>query len=95
MAMMFDGTTDSVLADVLNSIRWEIRYNTLCGICDDTPSLAVVIPGADSDENGVFQSEGAFSIINAPAAGNQKTTIAWYRDEGQVRFRIVEVTRAH
>ncbi|BDA72416.1 hypothetical protein CAL7716_065820 [Calothrix sp. PCC 7716] len=94
MAMMFDGATDSVLADVLNNIRWEIHYNTLCGICDDTPSLAVVIPGAGPDDNGVLQSEGTFSIINAPAAGNQKTTIAWYRDEGKVKFRIVGVTDA-
>lgn len=89
MAMFFDGATDNLTASVLNSIEWRIRYNLLEGSCPDSPAFRQTIPGAI--ENGIWQSEGCFSIESSIVSGSQETTISWYADEGKIRFRIVKV----
>jgi hypothetical protein len=87
MAIFFDGATDNLVASVLNSIEWRIRYNILEGRCPDSPAFRQVIPGAVS--NGIHQPEGAFEITSSPISGSQKTTISWYSDEGTIRFHII------
>ena len=92
MAIFYDGMTDNLTAAFLSSIEWRIAYNTLQGEAPDTPLFRSVIPGAQANSQGVFPSEGAFSIESAPLAGSQVTTISWYADEGRIRFHIVSVT---
>lgn len=91
MAMFFDGATDSLVTSVLNSIEWRIRYNLLEGRCPDSPAFRQVIPNA-VDSRGVWLESGCFQIESAPITGEQKTTISWHSDEGEIRFRIIEIT---
>ncbi len=91
MALFFDGATDSLATGVLNSIEWRIRYNVLEGRCADSPAFRQLIPGA-VDSEGVWLESGSFQIESAPIAGSQTTTINWPSDEGELRFRIVEIT---
>ncbi|MDF5730977.1 MAG: hypothetical protein PUP92_23975, partial [Rhizonema sp. PD38] len=56
-----------------------------------SPAFRQVIPGA-VDSDGAWVESGTFQIESAPIAGEQTTTINWYSDEGELRFRIVEVT---
>lgn len=85
MAQLFDGKTDSMAADVLNSIQWEIRYGALRGRAPDSNAFRAVIPNSD-------QSEGQFSITSAPIAGNQETVIHWHKDEDEIRFGIGSIS---
>lgn len=73
-------------ASVLNSIEWKFRYNVLQGSCKDSPAFRQAIPNGEKDS-------GEFEIEAAPITGGQTTTISWYRDEGIIRLRIIEVTR--
>lgn len=91
--MMFDGATDSLVVSVLNSIEWRIRYGVLQGDLQDSPAFRQTIPGA-VDENGISKSSGEFTLQTGILAGEQTTTISWYSDEGTIRFRIIEITRA-
>ncbi|KYC34914.1 hypothetical protein WA1_50275 [Scytonema hofmannii PCC 7110] len=91
MAMFFDGATDSLIASVLNSIEWEIRYNLLSGKCPDSPAFRQAIPGTIL-EDGTYLSEGCFSITSSIIAGSQKTTISWHTKNGEVHFYIDEIT---
>ncbi len=91
MAIFHDGATDSLATSVLNSIEWRIRYNVLEGSCPDSHAFRQVIPGA-VDADGIGVESGSFQIESAPIAGEQTTTISWHSDEGELRFRIVEVT---
>lgn len=92
MAIFLDGKTDNLTTAFLSSIQWCVAYNVLRGEAPDTPLFRTVIIGAQPDETGLLPTEGEFKIVSAPAAGNQETTLAWYTDEGRVRFRILSVT---
>lgn len=81
-----DGMTDNIAASVLNSIEWKFRYNVLQGSCKDSPAFSQVIPNGNKDS-------GEFEIEASAISGGQKSTISWYKDEGIVRFRIIEITR--
>ena len=92
MAQFYDGITDSIVTRALNRIIWQISYNTLRGTCPNDIMFRDAIPGADANALGVYPESGQFSITNPPAAGNQTTTISWYADGGEIRFRILSVT---
>ncbi|NJN07494.1 MAG: hypothetical protein HC815_05705 [Richelia sp. RM1_1_1] len=85
--MVFNnGTTDSMTTSVLSSIKWKIHFGVTIGVCQETPAFSAVVPDGDKDS-------GEFYIKSSPLAGEQKTTIAWYRDESEINFKIIEITR--
>lgn len=85
--MVFNnGIDDNITASIFNSIEWKFRYNILQGNCKDSPAFRQVIPDGDKDS-------GEFEIEASIVSGRQKSTISWYKDEGFIRFRIIEITR--
>lgn len=83
--VFLDGINDSLLSSVLHSIEWRLSFGVLKGTCPDSPAFKAVIPNGTNDD-------GKFVIESPPATGGQQTTIGWYRHEGKIHTRIIEVT---
>lgn len=86
--IFLNGINDNLVSSVLHSIEWKLSYNIMKGVCEDSPAFQAVVPDARNADSGEF-------IIEAPPmAGSQQTAIAWYRNEGKINLRIIEISRA-
>ena len=83
---VFNGTTDSPVAEALSQIQWTIAYNLLRGYSPNNKLFR--------DEIGKGKQEGEFFITAAPISGGQITTMGWRVDEEKVRYYIKSVTEA-
>lgn len=81
-----NGIDDNVVASILNSIEWKLRFNVMQGVCNNSTAFKKVIPGGEKDS-------GKFEIESVPMTGGQKTTISWYRDESYIKFKVLEITK--
>ncbi len=73
----------SKLVNFVADIEWSFTYGVFQGTIKDSES-AISILG--KEECGKFQ------VRSAELSGSQETNISWYRDEDDIKFRVISVT---
>ena len=68
----------------LAQIEWTFTYGVFQGTLEDSESAVSILGKEDC---------GEFKIRSDELSGSQETTISWYRDEGNVKFRVLDVTK--
>lgn len=84
MAIFHDGTTDSLQSSMLSSIKWQIRYGVMMGESFDSPAWKQVL---GSENHGTYQ------WVSPEMAGSITYTVQWGREEGVVRFRLIDAVQ--
>lgn len=73
----------SELINFLAQIEWTFTYGVFQGTVEDSQSAVSVLGSKE---------QGKLHVCSSELSGNQETTISWYRDEGNIKFRVLDVT---
>lgn len=73
----------SRLINFIAEIEWSFTYGVFQGTITDSESA---VPILGEEECGKFQ------VRSSELSGSQETTISWYRDEGNIKLRVLGVT---
>jgi len=95
MGKFYNGVTDSQETFALSRIEWKISYGVMRGTCPDDDLFRLYIPDAARDENGIYPTEGRFTVTSGIVAGSQEMTVNWYVKNSRIMLSIAEITKAY
>ena len=73
----------SELINFLAQIQWTFTYGVFQGTVKDSEN-AVSVLGSEE--------QGELHVKSSILSGSQETTLCWYRDESDIKFRVLGIT---